>query len=263
MKVTGSILAVNGASVPLNRAMYARMDRNYATIVLTDGTAHRVRVTMEALEKRLGSEFMKPRRGTLVSARAIRDIGDTVNLINGERLKYVNRTGPKLAHQLWQLRRIMFDSGGLVSPQEYRAHYLAFENIPYAFADIEMVFDETSSAVDWVFRYGNPALAELEKCPLEKLIGSSFGSIMENMDAKWLRVYERCALFEEVMELVDYSPEIDTYLKVNCFPTFPGHCGCILSDVSKIPLLPAKTPLAARARKIYLGELEEERSTLF
>ena len=35
-------------------------------------------------------------------------------------------------------------------------------------------------------------------------------------------------------EILDYSPEIDTYLKVTCFPTFPGHCGCILFDISEI-----------------------------
>lgn len=254
MEEKGSLLAANGTPIPLGRVMYAQMDRNYARIVLTDGTEHRARVTMEALEKQLGPEFMKLRRGTLVSARAIRDIGDTVNLISGEKLTYVNRTGPKLAHELWQLRRTMFDSGGLATPEEYRQHYRGFETIPYAFADIEMVFDEYSSAVDWIFRYGNPALAVLEKCPLEKLVGASFGSVMTNMDAKWLRVYERCALFGEVLELVDYSPEIDTYLKVNCFPTFPGHCGCILSDVSKIPLLRIGTPESARALKLYLGD---------
>lgn len=263
MEDRGSILAANGTPIPLNRVMYAKMDRNYASIVLIDGTEHRARVTMEALEKLLGMEFIKLRRGTLVSARAIHDIGTTANLISGEKLTYVNRTGPKLAHQLWQLRRIMFDSGGLVTPEEYRIHYLGFENIPYAFADIQMVFDEASTTVDWVFRYGNPALAKLEKRPLEELIGASTGSIMTNTDPKWLRIYERCALFGEVMELVDYSLEIDTNLKICCFPTFSGHCGCLLSDAGKIPLLPAKTPLASRARKIYLGELEENSSSFF
>ena len=33
---------------------------------------------------------------------------------------------------------------------------------------------------------------------------------------------------------MDYSPEVDKYLKVICFPTFEGHCGCILFDISNI-----------------------------
>ena len=65
-------------------------------------------------------------------------------------------------------------------------------------------------------------------------MGKSFGSLFANMDSKWLRSYERAALYGEVLELMDYSPEIDTNLKVICFPTFKGHCGCILFDLDRI-----------------------------
>jgi hypothetical protein len=91
-----------------------------------------------------------------------------------------------------------------------------------------MVFNEERAAVDWIFRYGNEALTEIEKTPLQQLINHSFGSIFPNMDAKWLRVYERTALFGETLEIVYYSPEIDTKLKIISFPTFKGHCGCML-----------------------------------
>ena len=88
--------------------------------------------------------------------------------------------------------------------------------------------------MDWIFRYGNPALAKLEKIPLDRMIGSSFGTLFPDMDSKWLRSYERAALYGETLEIVDYSPEIDTNLKVICFPTFPGHCGCMLFDISQL-----------------------------
>ena len=81
---------------------------------------------------------------------------------------------------------------------------------------------------------GPEALAVLEKTPLEQLIDHSFSSIFHNMDAKWLRFYERTALFGETLEIVDHSREIDTNLKIICFPTFKGHCGCILFDRTKI-----------------------------
>ena len=89
--------------------------------------------------------------------------------------------------------------------------------MPFAFTDIEMVFDEERHAVDWIFRYGNSALSELEMIPIDKLIGNTFGSLFKNMDSKWLRSYERAALFGEMLEMIDYSPEIDKYLKVICF----------------------------------------------
>ena len=97
-----------------------------------------------------------------------------------------------------------------------------------------MVSNEKRAAVDWIFRYGNEALAKIEKTPLAQLIDHSFGSIFPNMDAKWLRVYERTALFGETLEIADYSPKIDTKLKIISFPTFKGHCGCILFNQAEI-----------------------------
>ena len=97
-----------------------------------------------------------------------------------------------------------------------------------------MVLDEGHNAVDWIFRYGNIALARLEKVPLNELIGRSFKSVFPNMDTKWLKSYERAALYGETLELIDYSPEIETYLKIICFPTTPGHCGCLLFDIAEL-----------------------------
>ena len=54
------------------------------------------------------------------------------------------------------------------------------------------------------------------------------------MDSKWLRSYERATLFGEILEIMDYSPEIDTYLKVICFPTFKGECGGIVFNIWEI-----------------------------
>ena len=98
----------------------------------------------------------------------------------------------------------------------------------------QIVFNEERHAVDWIFRYANQELARLEKLPLDQLLGKSFRSLFANMDSKWLRSYERSALYGEVLELMDYSPEVDRTLKVICFPTFKGHCGCILFELDTI-----------------------------
>ena len=73
-----------------------------------------------------------------------------------------------------------------------------------------------------------------KKLPLDKMLGNSFSSLFSNMDAKWLHVYERATLYGETLEIMDYSPEIDTNLKIICFPTFPGHCGCILFNADQM-----------------------------
>ena len=45
---------------------------------------------------------------------------------------------------------------------------------------------------------------------------------------------EHIDAYGERLEVMDYSPEIGAWLKVICFPTFQGHCGCILFDLSDI-----------------------------
>lgn len=199
---------------------------------------YETRMTLSQLEKELGEGFLKAHRGCLVSVMAVHDITDQINLSNGESLIYTLRKKNEIIAQLHAKQKRMISSfAGDDAPgteEEYRRHYSSFEHLPFAFTDIEMVFNEERHAVDWIFRYGNPALAKLEKLPLEQLIGHSFGSLFANMDSKWLRNYERAALYGETLEIIDYSPEIDTYLKVICFPTFEGHCGCMLFDVSEI-----------------------------
>jgi len=106
--------------------------------------------------------------------------------------------------------------------------------MPFAFTDIEMIFNEDRHAVDWIFCYGNEKLAEVERVPLSGLIGNSFGNIFSNMDDKWLCTYERATLYGERLEIMAYSPEIDTELKIICFPTFSGHCGCMLFPLDEI-----------------------------
>ena len=224
--------------VNISTIFYVLMSGKNAEIYVSGGHVYETRMPLQALEEQLGEEFIKLHRGCLVSARAIYDITDTVNLINGERLLYTIRKKKTIMEQMYQIQQNIisnFPKEGIPSTlEEYRQHYRCFDDLPIAFTDIEMVFDKERHAVDWIFRYANEPLAKLEKLSLEQLTGSSFGSLFSNMDSKWLRCYEQSALYGEVQELMDYSPEIDTYLKVICFPTFKGHCGCFLFDLSKL-----------------------------
>lgn len=79
------------------------------------------------------------------------------------------------------------------TPEEYHARYASCDEMPFAFADMEIVFDKERSSIDGLIRYGNKALASLEKTPLEKLVGNRFG----NMDPKLIKCCERAALYGE------------------------------------------------------------------
>lgn len=261
MQDAGTITIIsNKQEIVLNisQILYVQMKGNIAFLHISDGSVYPVRLTLMELEAALGGNFIKVKRGCLVSVLAIHSVTDQVNLSNGESLNYVVRNKKEILAKLHEKQQDMirsFDGDGLpATAEQYRAHYRLFDTLPFAFADIEMVFDSGCRAIDWVFRYGNPALAKLEKLPLEKLIGSSFGSLFPNMDSKWLRSYERATLFGETLQIIDYSPEIDTYLEVICFPTFKGHCGCMLFDISKIKSF-RKTTDTEKALAMYFEKL--------
>lgn len=225
--------------------LYLSLSGRKTVIHITSGRIYETYTPIDELAKNLGSTFIRVDRCYLVSAKAIHDVTKTIDLINGESLDYARRRKREIVKQLrierQKIGRTLERNDVPASQEEYHRHYASFDHMPFAFTDIEMVFSEEHSAVDWIFRYGNRALAELEKLPLEQLIDHSFGSIFPNMDAKWLRVYERTALYGETLEITDYSPEIDTELKIICFPTFPGHCGCMLFDRRTIQTVQGST----------------------
>ena len=252
----------NGKKLVLNAntILYVLMIERTAEIHVSGGKVYETRMRISGLDESLGEGSVKGHRGCLVSAMAIHDITDHINLNNGEALIYTLRKKKQIIAQLQEAQKRLisgFAQDGIpATEEEYRTHYRSFDAMPFAFTDIEMVFDEERRAVDWIFRYGNPALAKLEKLPLEKLMGSSFGSLFSNMDTKWLRLYERAVLYGETLETMDYSPEIDAYLKVTCFPTFKGHCGCILFDLTEIEYAKI-SPDADKALMRYFGKTRE------
>ena len=254
----------NRKQVVLNIAsiLYVQMSGKIAEIHIVKGDIYKTRMTLAELEDLLGDSFIKVHRGCIISAMAIHDIDNKIELINGEVLEYTKRKKNQIIEQFHSIQRRIVDNfsdDNIPSAKEgYNKHYSTFDKLPFAFTDIEMIFDEEKHAIDWIFRYGNSALAELEKLPLDKLIGNSFGSIFCNMDSKWLKAYERATLYGETLELIDYSPEIDTYLKIICFPTFKGHCGCILFDVADIKFT-QNSDDAPRALELYLnGKMKSE-----
>lgn len=227
--------------------LYVIMSDDHCRIHMFDGNVYRCRMTLKELKKQLNEEFIEVKRGCMVAVSAISDIGDRILLSNGEKICYTKRKKRVLREELQKNQELIIAKISKkklpLTAEEYRKYYKICDALPFAFTDIEMVFNEEKKAVDWIFRYGNEALAALEKQPLDKMIGSSFSSLFSNMDAKWLHVYERATLYGETLEIMDYSPKIDTNLKIICFPTFPGHCGCILFNADKMKSISEKNHL--------------------
>ena len=246
--------------IPVNKILYIYSKRGIAFIHTLDGEVCKTRTPVHLMEDTLGDDFIRTSRAYLVSVMSICGVTDAVHLRNGEAIPYQKNQKRKIRGMLSEKQKRFIErlSDDLTPKTEeaYREYYHGFEKMPFAFADIEMVFNEELRAVDWIFRYGNPALARLEKTPLKKLIGKAVGGVFPNMDAKRLVSYEQAVLYRKTLEIMDYSPEIDTDLKIICFPTFGGHCGCILFDLRRIQL--SETSGLQQVLGYYQGMLSEQ-----
>ena len=81
----------------VGRILYVIMQKQDAEIHLYGGKIYTTRITCGELKEQLGEDFLEIRRGCLVSAITIQNITETVNLINGEALKYTIRRKKKLS----------------------------------------------------------------------------------------------------------------------------------------------------------------------
>ncbi|MGN0106147.1 MAG: LytTR family transcriptional regulator DNA-binding domain-containing protein [Hominilimicola sp.] len=111
------------------------------------------------------------------------------------------------------------------------------DEMPLAFCIIELVFDENGRGVDFVFRYCNKKMEDIEGAPISEMLNHSFYEVFKNGDKKWLVTYANVALNGKKRTITDYSPEIDKQLTIYCYQPSPGYCACVLIPVTSTPQL--------------------------
>lgn len=105
------------------------------------------------------------------------------------------------------------------------------DKMPVAFCIIELVFNDDGHGVDFVFRYCNKEMEELEGKTLNEMLDRSFYEVFENGDKKWLITYADVALNGSRKVIESYSPEIDAKLRIYCFQPKPNFCACTLVKI--------------------------------
>ena len=103
-------------------------------------------------------------------------------------------------------------------------------SMPAAFCVIQLLFDERGKGIDFIFRYCNQAMEELEQKSLAELTDHSFYDIFPNADRKWLVSYANVALNGGTCTIQDYSPEVNKTLTIRCFQPMEGFCACLLLE---------------------------------
>ena len=106
--------------------------------------------------------------------------------------------------------------------------FAIFDEMPIAFCIIELVFDKNGHGLDFVFRYCNKEMANLEGLPVEDMINRSFYEVFRNGDPKWLLTYGDVALNKVTRVITAFSPEVNKELSIYCFCPMENYCACAL-----------------------------------
>lgn len=159
MHTQGSITIISKRrkmTLSKKQILYIHMRRKHADIYMDNGEVIETRTTYKEFFDMLGDDFIEVRRGNLVSVIAIHDVTNTVNLNNGESVEYTLSRKNEIENRLYQRQRNIiknFSTEGIPTTfEEYCEYYKGYDKMPFAFTDIEMMFDDECRAVDWVFR---------------------------------------------------------------------------------------------------------------
>ncbi len=172
------------------------------------------------------SEFLSISKGTVVCRSHIVNISDDGIYTMSDGRTFQGRKRDMSSH-----RRLRTEIG-LAKTKPHPLSMLEkcslLDDMPLAFCVIELVFNQDGHGIDFIFRYCNAEMANVEGIPVEEMLDRSFYEIFRNGDKKWLVAYADVALNGTKHTLHDYSPEINKYLTIHCYQPEPGYCACVL-----------------------------------
>lgn len=184
---------------------YVLANSNKTKIITHAGDVYETRRTLHEIEALLGDGFIKVRRNCSVALTAIASVTDHIHLKNGETLKYTTRQKVRILEEL----RAKLEAPELPEQAELKKHYAVFDHMPLAFADIEVLKKPNVKETHFAFCYKNQKYDEVdERCTY----------------SEWVKACEEVASGVREQALV----ELESHRKALLFPTFKGHCGCVL-----------------------------------
>jgi hypothetical protein len=113
-----------------------------------------------------------------------------------------------------------------------KQYKVCFDRSPVAFCVIRVTKNKKGAYNDFIFEYVNESLAKLEGLTIANMVGKHFYHIFYNASVKWLQPYGKAAHENISSDFVQFSPEINKYLHIQCYQVDEGYAAVVLVDVS-------------------------------
>ena len=220
-------------NINVKNIKYVVHQNKKTTIYLIEGKNIETWIPMKDIYINLPQpDFLNIQKGILVNSNQIINISsDGIYTMTDGRTFQGRKRGlsehRKIRKKLG-LDSLTLASDNYVPPLGLLEKCTLLDKMPLAFCIIELVFDENGHGVDFVFRYCNEMMADVEGVPVNEMINRSFYEVFLNGDKKWLVTYADVALNGNSRTLTDYSPEIGKQLTIYCYQPISGYCACIL-----------------------------------
>ncbi|MDO4475415.1 MAG: LytTR family transcriptional regulator DNA-binding domain-containing protein [Lachnospiraceae bacterium] len=217
-------------SVHASNIKYIIREDNRTNIYLLDNRVVSCFHTIKALKEVLPEEhFCLIKKGILVAKNQIVSIDRNMYSMLDGRVFDGRKRGLKEHQQLNDSlnRNINLPIAGI---NDIASAFRILDDMPAAFCVIQLLFDDLGKGIDFIFRYCNKAMEQLENKTLDEMVDRSFYDIFPNADKKWLISYANVALNGTTCTITDYSPEVDKTLTIHCFQPMEGFCACLLLE---------------------------------
>jgi len=109
--------------------------------------------------------------------------------------------------------------------------FSVLEKMPLPCCIIELVFDENGHGFDFVFRFGNDKMAELERKSLDEILDHSFYEIFAGGNKKSILTYAEVALNGTSAVVEKYREDVGKNFRIYCFQPAPNFCACLMVPI--------------------------------
>ena len=215
--------------------LYIVHSEGWSRIHTLDGEVIQTKIPVKHLFEQLPQEdFLSIQKGTLVSRSHVMEISDdgVYTMVDGVQFQGRRRNLAQHKRNRQLLHRPAGNGSGL--PLTLLEKCSILDDAPIAFCVIELVFGESGVGFDFIFRYCNREMENLEGKTLEEMVNQSFYQVFPNGDKKWLIPYSDVALNGTRRVINDYSPEVQKHLTIQCFQPQYGYCACFLTENSGV-----------------------------
>lgn len=213
--------------VPVDDIQYITTEGRKTKITRADGSALSTNRSLKDVYAELPGElFSNINRGIVVSRKYVRQDRDgVVTMLDGTEFRRrvrsergVRRTGGADT------------GGGRLCPADTLAQWMG--TLPMPMCIMEMVYRSRGRGVEFLLRYCNKAMEQLEQVQLADIQDKGLELLSGVGNAKWLTVFADVAINGSSRQLEDLWGDGKFY-RLLCYQPQPGFCALMLVDLTK------------------------------